>query len=175
MCLENNEIMVFCRRIVKTNVLYRIMNDPFMLVIYLVRTDRNLGAAERLRKKKALEELMTLRAIKQDSQCCPKCRVRIMRSQGCNHMKCTNCNTHFCYRCGTTLDEKDPYRHFKADGCPTFDKEEVQRMVDDQRHNNVDQDLEDLRRQFGRQEELFEQFHNRANSASMNSRSFLSL
>merc|ERR1719382_138648 len=103
-----------------------------------------MGAAERLQKKKALEELLTLRAIKQDSQCCPKCRVRIMRSQGCNHMKCTNCETHFCYRCGTTLDPKDPYKHFKAEGCPTFDAEEVRRMVVEQRHENVDHDLEEL-------------------------------
>merc|ERR1740121_1868987 len=83
-----------------------------------------LGVAERIRKKKALEELMTLRAIKEDSQCCPKCKVRIMRSQGCNHMRCTNCDTHFCYRCGITMDSQNPYSHFRAGGCPTFDPEE---------------------------------------------------
>merc|ERR1719499_2471191 len=35
------------------------------------------GLAERQRKKRMWEELMTLRAIKQDSQSCPRCKVRI--------------------------------------------------------------------------------------------------
>lgn len=117
----------------------------------------NTSAGERLRKKRVLEELMTLRAIKQDSQICPKCTVRITRSAGCNHMNCTNCGTHFCYRCGVTLNPSDPYSHFKGSGCPTFDQEEVRRMVVEQR-NDVDHELEELRRQFGRQEDLLERF-----------------
>jgi len=118
-------------------------------------------AQMRMRQKRAMEELMTLRALKKDSQSCPKCKVRINRSQGCNHMQCTTCGTHFCYRCGAWMNPADPYSHFKTSGCTTFDTEEVQRMTQEQRRGGVDAELAELRRQFGRQEELFAQFEAR--------------
>ncbi|XP_067935622.1 E3 ubiquitin-protein ligase RNF217-like [Watersipora subatra] len=31
---------------------------------------------------------------------CPKCKLLIQRSGGCDHMQCTRCKTHFCYACG---------------------------------------------------------------------------
>ncbi|XP_072029298.1 E3 ubiquitin-protein ligase RNF217-like isoform X3 [Amphiura filiformis] len=31
---------------------------------------------------------------------CPKCRVFIQRSSGCDHMTCSRCGTEFCYQCG---------------------------------------------------------------------------
>mmetsp|Transcript_6708 Transcript_6708/g.18408 ORF Transcript_6708/g.18408 Transcript_6708/m.18408 type:complete len:695 (-) Transcript_6708:128-2212(-) len=123
------------------------------------------GSAERLRKKRVLEELMTLRAIKQDSQACPRCRVRISRSQGCNHMRCTSCDTHFCYRCGATIPAANPYSHFSAQGCPTFDAQEVRRLAAQERLGGEDHELEALRRQFGRQEELFAMFRARQQGA----------
>lgn len=30
---------------------------------------------------------------------CPKCSVRIEKNEGCNHMICTHCNTHYCWKC----------------------------------------------------------------------------
>ncbi|MEE6475577.1 hypothetical protein FKM82_010805 [Ascaphus truei] len=35
-----------------------------------------------------------------NAQKCPKCRVHIQRTEGCDHMTCSQCNTNFCYRCG---------------------------------------------------------------------------
>ena len=35
-----------------------------------------------------------------NAQKCPKCKIYIQRSEGCDHMICTNCSTEFCYRCG---------------------------------------------------------------------------
>ncbi|XP_043929818.1 probable E3 ubiquitin-protein ligase RNF217 [Protopterus annectens] len=35
-----------------------------------------------------------------NAQKCPKCRIHIQRTEGCDHMMCTQCNTNFCYRCG---------------------------------------------------------------------------
>jgi len=134
------------------------MSSPPLAIRY--RTPQTTSQQERDRKRRAMEELMTLREIKKDSQTCPKCHVRIMRSQGCNHMMCTNCGTHFCYRCGQTLSPSNPYGHFSESGCPTFDRQEVQRIVAEQ-HRGVDNDLEDLRRQFGRQEEALAHFNDR--------------
>jgi E3 ubiquitin-protein ligase RNF14 len=37
---------------------------------------------------------------------------------GCNHMKCYQCNTHFCYLCGSWLSPDNPYPHYsKAGPC----------------------------------------------------------
>ena len=37
---------------------------------------------------------------KANAQRCPKCKTYIQKSDGCDHMKCTQCQTDFCYRCG---------------------------------------------------------------------------
>jgi len=39
--------------------------------------------------------LQNIEAIKKDSRPCPKCKTNIFRIDGCNHMFCTHCRTHF--------------------------------------------------------------------------------
>ncbi|XP_068728812.1 E3 ubiquitin-protein ligase RNF217-like [Montipora capricornis] len=34
---------------------------------------------------------------------CPKCKVFIQRSEGCDHMSCPRCRTQFCYLCGDRI------------------------------------------------------------------------
>ena len=34
-----------------------------------------------------------------DTKKCPKCAFRIEKKDGCNHMQCTACHTHFCWLC----------------------------------------------------------------------------
>mmetsp|Transcript_41331 Transcript_41331/g.98980 ORF Transcript_41331/g.98980 Transcript_41331/m.98980 type:complete len:778 (-) Transcript_41331:156-2489(-) len=36
-------------------------------------------------------------------QRCPNCRTGVERSEGCFHIKCFSCATHFCYECGDEL------------------------------------------------------------------------
>ncbi|XP_072107678.1 E3 ubiquitin-protein ligase RNF217 isoform X1 [Mobula birostris] len=48
-----------------------------------------------------------------NAQKCPKCKIHIQRTEGCDHMNCSQCNTNFCYRCGET------YRHFRFFGDHT--------------------------------------------------------
>lgn len=46
-------------------------------------------------------------------QRCPRCRIVVQRSEGCNKMKCTICSTPFCYICGEMLYIDDPYEHYR--------------------------------------------------------------
>ncbi|KAK7091292.1 hypothetical protein V1264_008996 [Littorina saxatilis] len=45
-----------------------------------------------------------------NAQKCPKCKVFIQRTLGCDHMTCSRCDSSFCYRCG------ENYRGFKLLG-----------------------------------------------------------
>lgn len=50
------------------------------------------------------EDAVTLKWIHDSGmQQCPECRTTIERTEGCFHMKCTACDTHFCYECGDRL------------------------------------------------------------------------
>ncbi|XP_041716594.1 probable E3 ubiquitin-protein ligase RNF217 [Coregonus clupeaformis] len=48
-----------------------------------------------------------------NAQKCPRCKIHIQRTEGCDHMNCTQCNTNFCYRCG------EKYRHLRFFGDHT--------------------------------------------------------
>ncbi len=43
----------------------------------------------------------------------PYQQIHIQRTEGCDHMNCTQCNTNFCYRCG------EKYRHLRFFGDHT--------------------------------------------------------
>ncbi|KAF2084394.1 RWD-domain-containing protein [Saccharata proteae CBS 121410] len=45
---------------------------------------------------------------------CPTCSVPCQKTQGCNHMSCFQCRTHFCYLCSAWLDPANPYQHFNT-------------------------------------------------------------
>lgn len=47
--------------------------------------------------------IASLAALRQDSRACPRCAVLIHRTEGCNHMYCTHCQTHFDWASGKTL------------------------------------------------------------------------
>jgi E3 ubiquitin-protein ligase RNF14 len=47
---------------------------------------------------------------------CPGCAVPVEKSLGCNHMTCSKCKQHFCYRCGVKLQAASPYAHFSQQG-----------------------------------------------------------
>ena len=55
-------------------------------------------------------------------QKCPKCKVYIERSAGCDSMTCNRCHTNFCYKCGEKFSGfpglGDHYKHLSIFGCP---------------------------------------------------------
>ena len=49
-----------------------------------------------------------------DVKSCPGCRVPIERSEGCNHMTCTRCQTHSCWECLATFPRGEGiYEHMR--------------------------------------------------------------
>lgn len=42
---------------------------------------------------------------------CPECGIRSEKSDGCDRMKCGNCQSNWCWRCLQKLDKDDPYLH----------------------------------------------------------------
>lgn len=62
----------------------------------------------------AAAELASLEYIRLHTTPCPKCEMPAQKTQGCNHMLCSRCGTHFCYLCSTRLDPDNPYRHYNT-------------------------------------------------------------
>ncbi|KAK3049580.1 hypothetical protein LTR09_009248 [Extremus antarcticus] len=53
---------------------------------------------------------------------CPTCNSPTQKAMGCNHMKCFNCNAHFCYLCGAWLDGDNPYQHYNKSGTDCYQR-----------------------------------------------------
>ena len=51
---------------------------------------------------------------------CPTCSVPCQKMQGCNHMSCFQCKSHFCYLCSSWLDPCNPYQHFNQPEKPCY-------------------------------------------------------
>jgi hypothetical protein len=49
------------------------------------------------------EDLSARLWLKQNGMACPSCKTGIERSDGCFHMHCSVCGTHFCYECGVEI------------------------------------------------------------------------
>lgn len=49
------------------------------------------------------DDVMSLQAILKSSQACPRCRIRIYKTEGCDQMWCTQCHTAFSYETGAQI------------------------------------------------------------------------
>ncbi|KAJ7225754.1 hypothetical protein GGX14DRAFT_640733 [Mycena pura] len=68
------------------------------------------------------EEQLNKEWLETSTKTCPGCSLHIEKSLGCNHMTCSRCNVHFCYRCGLKLSPTSPYAHFSTTGLPCYNK-----------------------------------------------------
>ena len=68
---------------------------------------------EPARKRTLMEEQMSAAMIRN----CPnrKCQIAIYKEGGCNCMRCTECNTVFCFLCRQTLKGRNIHEHFGTD------------------------------------------------------------
>jgi E3 ubiquitin-protein ligase RNF14 len=68
------------------------------------------------------EEQASYDYIAKNTSPCPYCNAATSKTQGCNHMSCYQCNTHFCYLCGAWLDPAQPYKHYSKAGTPCYNQ-----------------------------------------------------
>lgn len=68
------------------------------------------------------EEKASYDYIRTHTSPCPTCSSPTQKTMGCNHMCCFQCNTHFCYLCGSWLDGQNPYQHFNKAGTECYQR-----------------------------------------------------
>lgn len=73
----------------------------------------------RTKEELSAEEKASDEFIRMHTSPCPTCGSPSQKTHGCNHMKCFQCATHFCYLCSSWLNPSNPYEHFntKSIGC----------------------------------------------------------
>jgi len=74
------------------------------------------------------EEAMLRRALDGEKRRCPACRVYVVRRNGCDHITCINCGTHFCYVCGTHFCYVCGTRPFRRSMCNHVNVQPQQRQ-----------------------------------------------
>ncbi|ETS79615.1 hypothetical protein PFICI_09468 [Pestalotiopsis fici W106-1] len=60
------------------------------------------------------EEKASLEYLRMHTTPCPTCAAPCQKTQGCNHMRCFRCQSHFCYLCSAWLNPENPYQHFNT-------------------------------------------------------------
>ncbi|BBN10372.1 E3 ubiquitin-protein ligase RNF14 [Marchantia polymorpha subsp. ruderalis] len=81
---------------------------------------RNMGQSDEDQRRKEEElrnEMMNMNYVRREAKQCPKCKMAISKSEGCNKMVCSNCDQFFCFKCGEAIKG---YDHFADGQCELF-------------------------------------------------------
>ncbi|CAO2043545.1 unnamed protein product [Urochloa humidicola] len=88
-------------------------------------------ASGRMSEKEMARELLTIRKLFSDIQLCPKCKMPIVKTEGCNKMSCGNCGQLLCFRCGRAISG---YDHFWNEECELFELRQYSDVTPFERH-----------------------------------------
>lgn len=88
------------------------------------RMEKRLGGQERMRQLvRDYEENRANQDWKSaHTTACVNCFVPVEKIEGCNHMICARCQTHFCFRCGVKLSAIEPYLHYSKPQSKCFNR-----------------------------------------------------
>ncbi|XP_052151287.1 uncharacterized protein LOC127769706 isoform X1 [Oryza glaberrima] len=92
-------------------------------------------ASGRMSEREVAQEILNIKALYNDVRLCPKCRMAISKTAGCNKMVCGNCGQFFCFRCGKAIKG---YDHFRE--CKLFAPRDIsawERQMEEQYGNHV--------------------------------------
>ncbi|KAH8099503.1 hypothetical protein BXZ70DRAFT_229611 [Cristinia sonorae] len=108
-------------------------------------TERQLHSDPAYQQRRETEELEAAGCKR-----CPSCRAWIQKNDGCNHMTCRSCQTHFCWICLGVFGDREVYQHmnavhggiFDANAAPVVDAGNVPAPVFAQQQQEILADIE---------------------------------
>ncbi|XP_058791987.1 E3 ubiquitin-protein ligase RNF14-like [Phymastichus coffea] len=78
-----------------------------------VDTKKNLEKLYgKIQIREIVEKKLTNDYLKENTKICPTCKITISKVSGCNLIKCSQCQTHFCWLCNSKIIFDNPYDHF---------------------------------------------------------------
>jgi hypothetical protein len=85
-----------------------------LLIMSRRRARGGAGAKDTKAEMDLVQQLASLKFLRESSKGCPGCKMATEKTEGCNKMTCAYCNCFWCWKCEVEIGG---YDHFKEGGC----------------------------------------------------------